>query len=68
MAKSACQYVLEGMEALPEALIPFVEQRLESALAGHWQARVAEEFRLHAGPNGDIAWDQAALLNVMDRF
>ena len=68
MAKSTRQYVFEGMEALPEALVPFVEKRLESALTGHWQIRVAEKLRLHADPNGDIAWDQAALLNAMDRF
>ena len=68
MAKSTRQYVFEGMEVLPAALTPFVEKRLESALTGHWQVRVAEELRLHAGPNGNIAWDQAALLNAMDRF
>ena len=68
MAKSTRQYVFEGMEVLPEALVPFVEKRLENALTGHWQVRVAEKLRLHAGPNGDIAWDQAALLNAMDRF
>ena len=32
MAKSTRQYVFEGMEVLPNALIPFVEKRLESAL------------------------------------
>ena len=68
MAKSTRQYVFEGMEVLPEAMVPFVEKRLESALSGHWQARVAEKLRLQAGPNGEIAWDQAALLNAMDRF
>ena len=68
MAKSTRQYVFEGMEVLPEALVPFVEKRLESALTGHWQIRVAEKLRLHAGPNGDIDWDQAVLLNAMDRF
>ena len=31
MAKSTRQYVFEGMELLPEALIPFVEKRLELA-------------------------------------
>ena len=67
MAKSTGQYVFEGMEVLPEALVPFVEKRLESALSGHWQVRVAEKLRVQAGPNGDIAWDQAALLNAMDR-
>ena len=68
MAKTTRQYVLEGMEVLPDALVPFVEKRLESTLTGHWQVVVAEKLRLHAGPNGDIAWDQAALLNAMDRF
>ena len=34
MAKSTRQYVFEGMEVLPEALTPFVEKRLESALTG----------------------------------
>ena len=53
---------------LPAALTPFVEKRLESALTDHWQVRVAEKLRLHAGSNGDIAWDQAALLNAIDRF
>ena len=68
MAKSTRQYVFEGMEVLPEVLIPFVEKRLESTLTGHWQIRVTEKLRLNASPNGDIAWDQAALLNAMDRF
>ena len=68
MAKSTRQYVFDGMEVLPEALVLFVEKRLESALTGHWQVRVAEKLRLQAGPNGNIAWDQAALLNAMDRF
>ncbi len=35
-AKAARQLVFEGMELLPEALIPIVEKRLESALTGHW--------------------------------
>ena len=68
MAKSTRQYVFDGMEVLPEALAPFVTKRLESALTGHWQVRVAEKLRLQAGRNGDIARDQAALLNAMDRF
>ena len=68
MAKSTRQYVFEGMEVLPAALTPFVEKRLESALTGHWQVRVAEKLRLHAGPNGKITWDQATLLNAIDRF
>jgi len=32
MAKSTRQHVFEGMELLPEGLIPFVEKRLESQI------------------------------------
>ena len=39
MAKSTRQYVFDGMEVLPEALIPFVEKRLESALTGTGRSR-----------------------------
>lgn len=69
MAKSTRQYVFEGMELLPEALIPFVEKRLESSLAGHWQLQVVERLN-SARPNnkGELNWDQAALLNVMNIF
>lgn len=69
MAKSTRQYVFEGMELLPEALIPFVEKRLESSLTGHWQIQVVEKLPgLKPNGQGKIAWDQAALLNAMDRF
>jgi predicted AAA+ superfamily ATPase len=69
MAKSTRQYVFEGMELLPEALIPFVEKRLESCLKGHWQLQVMEKLS-NARPSskGDFKWDQAALLNVMNIF
>ena len=69
MAKSTRQHVFEGMEILPEALIPFVEKRLESALTGHWQVQTSQRINgLKSDSNGNIAWDQAALLNAMDRF
>ena len=46
------------MEVLPDALIPFVEKRLDSALTGHWQARVAEKLpELRPHRDGRIAWD-----------
>ena len=62
MAKSTRQYVFEGMEILPGALIPFVEKRLESALTGHWQVEAAQRVNgLKPDSNGTIAWDQAAL-------
>lgn len=69
MAKSTRQYVFEGMELLPAALIPFVEKRLETSLKGHWQVQVLEKLSsLRPNSNGEVAWDQAALFNAMDRF
>lgn len=68
MAKSTRQYVFEGMELLPAALIPFVEKRLESSLKGHWQIDVAERLSLRPNSSGAIGWDQAALFNCMDRY
>src|SRR5690606_35022206 len=57
------------MELLPGALIPFVEKRLESSFTGHWQLQVVERLpSLRPDANGRIEWDQAALLNAMDRF
>ncbi|NSY41865.1 DUF499 domain-containing protein [Agrobacterium tumefaciens] len=69
MAKSTRQYVFEGMELLPAALIPFVEKRLESSLTGHWQVQVLEKLpSLRPNSDGAVGWDQAALFNAMDRF
>ena len=69
MAKSTRQQVFEGMELLPEALIPFVEKRLESSLKGHWQVQVLEKLPgLRPNGKGEVGWDQAALFNAMDRF
>jgi len=69
VAKSTRQYVFEGMELLPAALIPFVEKRLETSLKGHWQVQVLEKLpSLRPNSNGEVGWDQAALFNAMDRF
>jgi predicted AAA+ superfamily ATPase len=69
MAKSTRQHVFEGMELLPEALIPFVEKRLESSLQGHWQVQVVERVRgLRPNGNGQVNWDQQGLLQVMMAF
>ena len=54
---------------LPEALIPFIEKRLESALTGHWQVGTAERvngFKLDA--IGNIVWVQVTLPITMERF
>ena len=69
MAKSTRQYVFEGMELLPAALVPFVEKRLDSSLKGHWQVQVLEKVpSLRPNSNGAVGWDQAALFNAMDRL
>lgn len=50
---------------LPEALIPFVVKRLRSGLTGHWHFDTAERLEnLELDSIGNIAWDQAALLNA----
>ncbi|RMG58356.1 MAG: AAA family ATPase, partial [Gammaproteobacteria bacterium] len=69
MAKSARQTVFEGMELLPEALIPFVEKRLEATVQGHWQVEVVNRVHgLRPNSKGEIAWDQANLLKTMMVF
>lgn len=69
MAKSTRQYVFEGMELLPAALIPFVEKRLETSLKGQWQVQVLEKLpNLRPNSNGAVGWDQATLFNAMDRL
>ncbi|MGE0183856.1 MAG: DUF499 domain-containing protein [Parvularculaceae bacterium] len=69
MAKSTRQHVFEGMELLPEGLVPFVEKRLETSLKGHWQVQVLEKLPgLKPNKKGEVNWDQSSLLNAMDRF
>ena len=69
MAKSTRQYVFEGMELLPEALVPFVEKRLESSLTGHWQLEVVQRVQgLKPNAAGAVGWDQQGLLKTMMAF
>jgi predicted AAA+ superfamily ATPase len=69
MAKSTRQYVFEGMELLPEALVPFVEKRLESSLTGHWQVEVVQRVSgLKPNSTGEVGWDQQGLLKTMMAF
>ncbi len=69
MAKSTRQYVFEGMELLPSALIPFVEKRLETSLKGHWQLEVVERVQgLRPNSAGEVGWDQQGLLKTMMAF
>lgn len=68
MEKSARQSVFEGLELLPEPLAAFVESRLEAKVTGHWQVQVAQRLNLRPNRRGAIAWDQAALLRVMNVY
>ncbi len=69
MAKSTRQNVFEGMELLPEALVPFVEKRLESSLKGHWQVEVVQRVQgLKPNSKGEVSWDQQGLLKTMMIF
>lgn len=69
MAKSTRQHVFEGMELLPEGLIPFVEKRLESQVKGHWQVEAVQRVRgLRPNSEGQVNWDQQGLLQVMMAF
>jgi predicted AAA+ superfamily ATPase len=69
MAKSTRQYVFEGMELLPDALVPFVEKRLESSIKGHWQIEVVQRVQgLKPNSTGEVGWDQQGLLKTMMAF
>lgn len=69
MAKSTRQSVFEGMELLPEALVPFVEKRLQSSLTAPWQDEVTHKISdLRVNREGVIHWDQATLLKAMNVF
>lgn len=69
MAKSTRQYVFEGMELLPDALVPFVEKRLENSIKGHWQIEVVQRVQgLKPNSAGEVAWDQQGLLKTMMAF
>ena len=65
MAKTARQFVFDGMELLPPALVPFVEKRLSASLNGHWEVEVQNRYRNLQIENGKINWDQQSLLQVM---
>lgn len=66
MAKSARHTVFEGFELLPDALIPFVEKRMETSLKGHWQATLSERVNgISADHRGQVKWDQQNLLKTI---
>ena len=76
--KTARQYVFEGMELLPGALIPFVEGRLESRHGEDWQSKFVQKWQqsqvarrlpdLQFDTNKKIDWDQLVLLRGIQLF
>ncbi len=68
MAKSTRQHVFDGMELLPEGLIPFVEKRLESQVKGYWRVEATARVSGLKADGGAIAWDQQGLLKTMMAF
>lgn len=68
MAKTARQFVSDGLELIPDALSPWVETRLSANLPGYWQAQVSDKVRGLYVKDGNIHWDQLALFKVMDVF
>ena len=68
MAKTARQFVFDGMELVPPALAPFVEKRLSTYLTGHWQIEVKNRYSNLKVDKGQVNWDQQSLLQVMNMF
>ena len=68
MAKTAREFVFDGLELIPGPLADFVEAQLSAALSGHWQAAVKDRQPSLRVENGKIKWDQYALFQVMNKF
>ena len=68
MAKTARDFVFEGLELVPGPLSEFVESHLQASITGHWQSLVKERQPSIRSENGKFKWDQQALLNVMNKF
>jgi len=69
MAKTARQHVFDGMETLPDGLVPFVEERLRNALKTRWRVEATNRVpNLRATADGRISWDQQGLLKTMTVF
>ena len=68
MAKTAREFVFDGLELIPEPLAEFVEAQLSATLSGHWQAAVKDRQPSLRVENGKIKWDQYALFQVMNKF
>lgn len=74
MDTNARQYVFEGMEILPGALLSFVKEQMESRFGRRWEGCVDRHIvdeklpDLYRNSDGKIAWDQLALLKVIIWF
>lgn len=66
MPDPARQIVFEAMEALPLSLIPFVESCLAASFGSDWRRDLAKRVNgLRFRGDGNVDWDQAALLKTM---
>jgi len=69
MAKTARQHVFDGMETLPDGLVPFVEKRLRNAMQTRWQGEATNRVpNLRATADERIAWDRQGLLKTVPVF
>ena len=68
MAKTAREFVFDGLELIPIPLANFVEKQLSAAISGQWQAVVKDRQQSLRVENGKIKWDQQALFQVMNKL
>ena len=70
MAISNRDRVHQGLELLKDGLVPFTERMLKARLGASWQKQIDDAFRqpLRRNRKREIAWDNQALLKVIDRF
>ena len=67
MAKTAREFVFDGLEIIPDPLSAFVETRL-AKLSGDWQSIAKDKHPSLRIERGKIKWDQPALLQLMNRM
>lgn len=65
MDRSTRQYVFDTLEILSATLRPFVEERLDSTLPGHWQSDVKGKVSGLKVKNGELSWDLSGLLKAI---
>ena len=68
MAKTAREFVFDGLELLPRALGEFVEAQISASVSGHWQSAIKDKHPNLRIENGQIKWDQQSLFQVMNKM